>query len=161
MQHLFSHTAMSFTSPSESLQGIMLWYLLDYSGMRRLQGAIIMRRNVGRPSIPAHKRKTRIHLSIAPTLIEEIDNDRRWNQSRSQYIVSAIKKQLSEEEPLMLFIESDAIDCLTRLFSMGVLDYTNYSILKEKVREAPEKYTIQAETNRKKQEYEENNRNEE
>ena len=112
-----------------------------------------MRRNVGRPSIPAHKRKTRIHLSIAPTLIEEVDNDRRWNQSRSQYIVSAIKKQLSEEEPLLLFIESNAIDCLTRLFSMDVLDYTNYSLLRDKVRASPDKYTIQAETNRLKQEY--------
>lgn len=124
--------------------------------MRRLQGAIIMRRNVGRPSIPAHKRKTRIHLSIAPTLIEEIDNDRRWNQSRSQYIVSAIVSRLNEEEPLMTFIESDAIDCLTRLFSMGVLDYTNYSLLKEKVRESPDKYTIQAELNRKKQDFDRN-----
>lgn len=112
-----------------------------------------MRRNVGRPSIAAHKRKIRIHLSIPPTLVEEIDEDKRWNQSRSQYIVSAIKKQLSEEEPLMLFIESNAEDCLTRLFSMGVLDYTNYSLLKEKVRKSPEKYTIQAELNRKKQDY--------
>lgn len=115
-----------------------------------------VRRNVGRPSIPAHKRKTRIHVSIAPTLIEEIDNDRRWNQSRSQYIVAAVVSRLNEEEPLMTFIESDAIDCLTRLFSMGVLDYTNYTLLKEKVRESPEKYTIQAELNRKKQDFDRN-----
>ena len=112
-----------------------------------------MRRSVGRPTIAPHKRKVRIHLSIPPTLIEEIDEDKRWNQSRSQYIVSAIKKQLSEEEPLMLFIESNAEDCLTRLFSMGVLDYTNYSLLKEKVRDNPERYTIQAELNRKKQDF--------
>lgn len=112
-----------------------------------------VRRNVGRPSIAPHKRKTRIHLSIPPTLVEDIDEDRRWNQSRSQYIVSAIKKQLSEDEPLMLFIESNAEECLTRLFSMGVLDYTTYSLLKEKVRESPDKYTIQAELNRKKQDF--------
>jgi hypothetical protein len=118
-----------------------------------------MRRNVGRPTIPAHRRKTRIHLSITPSLIEEIDNNCEWNESRSQWITRAIKNKLNEEEPLMTFVEASAHDCLQKLLSSGLIDFDLFISLQEKYRERPEYYSVQARTDRLKKEYQENDRN--
>ena len=116
-----------------------------------------MRRNVGRPTIAAHKRKTRIHLSITPTLIEEIDNKCTWNESRSQWITRAIKNKLNEEEPLMTFLDSSAHDCLVKLFSTGLIEHDLFMSLQDKYRERPEFYHEDAKTLRLKKEYENEN----
>jgi hypothetical protein len=115
-----------------------------------------MKKRVGRPSIPAHRRKIRIHLSIPPTLIEEIDEDIRatnWRLSRSKYIVGAIKDRLQAEEQIMRFDESSAEDCLVRLFGQGVISLDLMQSLRDKVRERPEFYTMAARHKRLKSEY--------
>jgi len=139
----------------------MFWYLLDNARMSPMQGGRMMRRNVGRPTIPAHRRKTRIHLSITPSLIEEIDNDCTWNESRSQWITRAIKNKLNEEEPLMTFVEASAHDCLVKLVSTGLIDHDLFMSLQEKYRERPEFYQTHARTDRLKKEFEDNDRNSE
>lgn len=95
-----------------------------------------MRKNVGRPTIPAHKRKTRIHLSITPSLIEEIDNTRRWNESRSQFIVTAIKKSLDDEEDMLYFQDATVENHLAILFSKEVIGHDLFFALRDKFRDA-------------------------
>lgn len=116
-----------------------------------------MRKNVGRPTIAPHKRKTRVHLSIAPYLIEEIDNDLTYSQSRSEWIVKAIKKQLHDDEPMLTLEEANAHDCLVKLLSTGLIEWDNFMSLQEKYRERPEYYTIANRNARFKKEFDEKN----
>jgi len=101
-----------------------------------------VRRNVGRPTIAPHRRKTRIHLSITPSLIEDIDNDCNYNESRSQWITKAIKNKLSEEDELLTLEEASAHDALVKLLSTGLIDHDLFMSLQEKYREKPDYYTI-------------------
>lgn len=115
-----------------------------------------MKKRVGRPSIAAHKRKIRIHLSIPPNLIEEIDEDIRatnWRLSRSKYIVRAIKDKLEAEEEILRFDESTAEQVVTRLFSLGAISWEMFHQIRDQIRERPEYYTLEARYNRLRSEY--------
>ena len=116
-----------------------------------------MRRNVGRPTIAPHKRKTRVHLSIAPYLIEEIDNNLTYSQSRSEYIVKAIKVALNQEEELVTLEDADAHACLVKLLSTGLIEWDLFMSLQEKYRERPNYYTIENRNARFKKQFDANN----